>query len=135
MGRVLGLDIGAVRTGVAVSDELNIIATPLITVSTKDLLSYLEQWFGEFKIETVVVGEPTGLQGGDSDNSALVRDVKKKLSIQHPSIKLVSVDERFTSKMAARSLYDSGMKKRQRRQKGELDKVSAALILQDYLNS
>lgn len=134
MGRVLGLDIGAIRTGVAISDELNIIATPLVTISTKELLPLIQNWISEYKIEVLVFGEPTNLKGQDSDSSLLVRQTMEKVAQSFPTIKLETVNERFTSKLASRSLVDSGMKKSQRRQKGELDKVSAALILQDYLN-
>ena len=131
----MGLDIGAKRTGVALSDELKIIATPLETIATEKLNDHLNIWIPQYKIEAIVVGKPTGLSGGDSDNSELVNQIKIEIKSSFPGIPLTDIDERFTSKLASRSLVQSGMKKTKRREKGQLDKVSAALILQDYLNS
>lgn len=135
MGRILGLDIGAKRTGVAISDELGIIASPLTTLPSGQLMSHLAQWVDEYQLQTIVIGEPKNLQGRDSDNSYLVNQVRRKITERFPNMVLVSIDERFTSKMASQSLVQSGMKKSKRRNKEELDKVSAAIILQDYLDS
>ena len=129
------MDIGGIRTGVAISDELNMIATPHITLATDVLLEELESIVREYNIEVIVVGDPLNLQGADSDNSARVRRVVNRIREAFKDAKIVMQDERFTSKLASRSLVQSGMKKSRRQAKGELDKVSAALILQDYLNS
>lgn len=135
MGRSLGLDIGSARTGLAVSDELNMIATPHSTVDTKTLLVDLEVIVRDLNIEVIVIGDPLDLHGGDSDNTALTKSLAQKISNKFKNLRVVMQDERFTSKLASRSLVAGGMKKSKRRVKGELDKVSAALILQDYLNS
>jgi putative Holliday junction resolvase len=135
LGRSLGLDIGSVRTGVAVSDELNMIATPHSTIETKALLVNLEALVHDLNIEVIVIGDPLNLRGGDSDNTALTKSIAQKISNKFKNVNIVMQDERFTSKLASRSLVEGGTKKSKRRVKGELDKVSAALILQDYLNS
>lgn len=129
------MDIGGVRTGVAVSDELNMFATPFVTLKTNELLKELEQLVHQLNVEVIVIGDPRSLEGGDSDNSSLVRSMAQKIAKSFKNVKLVLQDERFTSKLASRSLLEGGLKKNKRRIKGELDKVSAALILQDYLNS
>lgn len=135
LGRSLGLDIGGVRTGVAVSDELNMIATPHVTLETKSLLLNLNSLVDNFNIDVIVIGDPRSLSGGDSDNSGLVRSLAEKIANSFNNVKVVMQDERFTSKLASRSLVQGGTRKNKRKIKGELDKVSAALILQDYLNS
>lgn len=119
----------------AVSDEMNMIATPHLTLETRMLLSQLESLIESLNVELIVIGDPRDLSGGDSENSGLVRSIAEKISKLFPGVKVIMQDERFTSKLASRSLVEGGTKKSQRRKKGELDKVSAALILQDYLNS
>lgn len=133
MARIVALDIGGKRTGVAETDPLQIIATPKETIETPKLIDYLKQLFGTDQYETIVIGDPKNLDGGDSDNSERVRQIKAKLEKTFPTLKIVMQDERFSSKMAMQSMIASGMKKKQRRQKGEIDKVSAAIILQDYM--
>lgn len=133
MARIVALDIGGKRTGVAETDPLQIIATPKDTIETPKLIDYLQQLFGTDQYETIVIGDPKNLDGGDSDNSERVRQIKAKLEKTFPTLKIVMQDERFSSKMAMQSMIASGMKKKQRRQKGEIDKVSAAIILQDYM--
>lgn len=117
----------------AETDPLQIIATPKDTIETPKLIDYLKQLFGTDQYETIVIGDPKNLDGGDSDNSERVRQIKAKLEKTFPTLKIVMQDERFSSKMAMQSMIASGMKKKQRRQKGEIDKVSAAIILQDYM--
>lgn len=129
------MDLGAVRTGIAISDELYLIATPHSTINTERLFSELDLLVAKYNIDIVVVGQPKGLDGQDSDNSSLVSKTLVKLRENYPSVHIELIDERFTSKLASRSLVDSGLKKSQRQIKGELDKVSAAIILQDYLNN
>lgn len=133
MAKVIALDIGGKRTGVAETDPLKMIASPLATVATTELMTYLERLIGREEVETIVLGEPRGLDGGDSDNSDRVRQWAKKIRRQFPDIGLAWQDERYSSKRAAKALVQSGVKKQRRQKKGSLDAVSAALILQDYL--
>lgn len=133
MAKIVALDIGGKRTGVADTDPLQIIASPRETISTDGLIPYLTKLFADEEYETIVVGDPQNLDGGDSHNSELVRKLTQKLRTTFPSMKVVLQDERFTSKMAMQSLIDSGVKKMKRREKGEIDKVSAAIILQSFL--
>ena len=135
MARIVALDIGGKRTGIAETDPLQIIATPKDTIETSKLVEYLQKLFAEDTYETIVIGDPKDLDGGDSDNSERVRTISAKLQKTFPKLKIVLQDERFTSKMAMQSMIASGMKKKQRRQKGEIDKVSAAIILQDYMEA
>lgn len=133
--KIIALDIGGKRTGIAETDPLQIIASPRETIATKDLETYLQKWLKEESIEAIVLGDPLALDGGDSDNSALVRDWEEKLKKLFPTLALYKQDERFTSKLAMQSLVQSGMKKKKRREKGALDRVSAAIILEDFLQN
>lgn len=133
MAKIVALDIGGKRTGIAETDPLQIIASPRETVATGQLLEFLKKIFAKDDYETIVVGDPVSLQGGDSHNSERVRKITEKLRKTFPNMEVVLQDERFSSKMAMQSLIDSGVKKMKRREKGEIDKVSAAIILQDYL--
>ncbi len=133
MAKIIALDIGGKRTGIAETDPLQIIASPRETVDTHDLIPFMEGIFNEEEYETIVIGDPKNLQGGDSHNSQLVRQITDKLRKKFPEMKIVLQDERYSSKMAVQSLIDSGVKKMKRREKGEIDKVSAAIILQSYL--
>lgn len=135
MAKIVALDIGKIRTGIAETDELQIIASPLETVQTQNLFSFLQQYITNEKVECIVLGDPKNLDGGDSDNSARVREWKYRLEKEFINLKVYLHDERFTSKMAAQSLVKSGMKKKKRQEKGSLDKVSAAIILQEFLQS
>lgn len=134
MARIIALDIGGKRTGIAETDPLKIIASPKETVATDQLELYLKSYFAKNEVETIVIGQPLSLDGGDSDNSQRVREWTKKIEILFPKIPIVMVDERFSSKMASQVLVQSGMKKKKRQQKGSLDPVSASIILQDYLD-
>lgn len=135
MAKIIALDIGGKRTGIAETDPLQMIASPRETVLTENLEDYLIKWFEKEEVETIVIGEPLGLDGGDSHNSQRVRDWHSKLQKSFPTKELVLVDERFSSKMALQAQIDSGMKKSKRRQKGSLDPISAAIILNDYLEA
>ena len=135
LAKIIALDIGGKRTGIAETDPMQIIASPRETVATKELEPYLMHWLKQEEVEAIVIGDPLGLDGGDSDNSALVLDWETKLKVLFPTIPIHRQDERFTSKMAMKSLVQSGMKKKKRREKGALDKVSAAIILEDYLRN
>lgn len=135
MAKIIALDIGGKRTGIAETDPMQIIASPRETVATKELETYLLIWFKQEEVESIVIGDPLGLDGGASDNSALVLEWETKLKVLFPTIPIYRQDERFTSKMAMKSLVQSGMKKKKRREKGALDKVSAAIILEDFMQN
>lgn len=135
MSCILGIDYGLKRTGIAITDELQMIASPLETVLTAEIWAYLGQIIEQKKIVEVVVGEPKGLRGGETDSSAAVAQFRKTFAKKWPHVQLASLNEMFTSKMASQALISGGAKKSQRQKKGELDKISAAIILQDYLES
>ncbi len=135
MAKIIALDIGGKRTGIAETDPLQLIASPRETVLTENLEAYLKDWFQKEEVEAIIIGEPLGLDGGDSDNSQRVREWHLKLAELFPNMKLVLQDERFSSKMALQAKIDSGMKKKKRREKGSLDPISAAIILNDYLQN
>lgn len=134
MGRVLAIDLGTKRTGIAVTDELKIIASPLETIDTSKLIEFLTAYFQKENVETIVLGYPKKLDGKANEMTPRVISLKDRLSKLFPDKKLVLIDERFTSKLAMQSLIAMGSKKKDRKEKtGNLDKVSAAIILQSYL--
>ncbi|MEX0287824.1 MAG: Holliday junction resolvase RuvX [Flavobacteriaceae bacterium] len=135
MGRIVAIDYGKVRTGIAVTDELQLIASGLTTVRTSELLSFLEKYNREEKVEKWVVGEPRQMDNTPSESEALIRGFLKELKLLFPNIPMERQDERFTSKMAKQSMLDTGLSKKQRRQKALVDEISATIILQSYLNS
>jgi putative holliday junction resolvase len=134
MGRVIAIDLGTKRTGLAVTDVLKITANPLETIETSKLADYLTQYFQKEDVETIVLGYPKSLDGTDNQMTPRVISLKSRLSKLFPDKKLVLVDERYTSKMAMQSMIAMGSKKKDRKEKaGNLDKISAAIILQTYL--
>lgn len=135
MPRILAIDYGTKRVGLAVTDELQIIATALETVHAKDVIEYLKNYCAQNAVETFVVGKPRQMDGSASESEKHIQAFLNALRKNFPQIPVVRYDERFTSKIAQQSLIDSGVKKKQRREKGILDTVSAVLILQDYLAS
>lgn len=135
MGRVLAIDYGMKRTGIAVTDPLRIIATPLETVLTKDLLTFLKAYAGREPVDEFVIGMPKTLKNEDSEIAPLVRRFVLILKETFPAKPVAEVDERFTSSMAQRAMIEGGMKKKDRRVKGNVDKISATLILQSFLNT
>ena len=135
MPRTLAIDFGLKRTGLAHTDELGIIASPLETVESKGLELYLNDYVQKFSPQTIVLGMPIGLKGEDTHISENVRLLHKRLETLYPSQKIVLYDERFTSAMAMQSMITAGASKKQRAMKGNIDKVSAAIILQGYLES
>ena len=134
MGRVLALDYGIKRTGIAVTDPLRIIATPLETVLTKDLLAFLKTYVGREPVDEFVIGMPKNLKNEDSEIAPVVRKFVSILKQTFPETPVSEVDERFTSSMAHRAMIEGGMKKKDRQVKGNADKISATLILQSFLN-
>ncbi|HYG17001.1 MAG TPA: Holliday junction resolvase RuvX [Bacteroidia bacterium] len=135
MPRILAIDYGTKRVGLAVTDELQIIATALETIHAKDVIEYLKNYCTQNAVETFVVGKPRQMDGSASESEKQIQAFINALKKNIPQIPVVRYDERFTSKIAQQSLIDSGVKKKQRREKGALDTVSAVLILQDYLAS
>lgn len=134
MGRILAIDYGKVRTGIAVTDELQLIASGLTTVLTKELLSFLITYVETENVETFVVGLPKQMNDEASESEALIRPFLDKLEKKLPNIPIERVDERFTSKMAFQTMIDSGLKKKQRKNKALIDEISATIILQSYLS-
>lgn len=135
MARILALDYGTKRTGIAVTDELQIIASGLTTVETKHLLLYLKDYFTEETVELVLVGEPRQRDGTHSSVEEEIRKFLLEFSKNFPELPLKRVDERFTSKMAFQTMIDSGLTKRQRQNKALIDEISATIILQTYLQN
>lgn len=135
MGRILAIDYGVKRTGLAVTDPLQIIATALDTVETSKLLTYLKQYFLKEQVDEAIIGLPKQMNNTDSETASFVRQMVAKINESFPSLPVKYVDERFTSKIALRAMIDGGMKKKDRREKQNVDKISATLILQTYLES
>jgi len=135
MARVLAIDFGKKRTGIAVTDELKIIASGLTTVNTSDLLSFLQEYTSKEKVELFIIGQPKQMDNSDSESEALMGPFIKKIEKLFPQTPMKRIDERFTSKMAFQTMIDSGMKKKQRRNKAMVDEISATIILQSYLYS
>ncbi|HEY5687998.1 MAG TPA: Holliday junction resolvase RuvX [Yeosuana sp.] len=135
MARILAIDYGLKRTGIAVTDELQIIASGLTTVSTNDLITFLKDYIKKEKIELFLIGEPKQMNNSPSESEAFIIPFIKKMESVFPNIPIRRVDERFTSKMAFKTMIDSGLKKNQRKNKALIDEISATLILQSYLYS
>jgi putative Holliday junction resolvase len=133
MGRIMGIDYGSKRTGLAVTDPLKMIAQPLEMVFTADLKMYLDSYLYEEDVECFVVGMPTNLSGQDTDATGPVKQFIQALKQAYPSIPVETIDERLTSHEAQQSIIAAGAKKSQRQNKGLIDAVSAAIILQTYL--
>ena len=134
MGRILALDFGKKRTGVAVTDPLQIIASGLATVETKQLLVFLKDYISKEEVDIFVVGLPKQMNNQPSESEHRIQPFIKKLKNSFPNIPIKREDERFTSKLAFQSMIDSGMKKKQRQNKATIDEISATLILQSFLN-
>ena len=135
MARLLAIDYGQKRTGLAVTDPLQLIATALETVQSHELLKYLKNYVAQEPVEAFIVGLPKRLDGTDSENAARVRKFVTHLQNALPDIPVYWHDERFTSSMALQAMIAGGSSKKDRREKGNIDKVSAAIILQSYMES
>lgn len=131
--RILAFDYGTKRVGIAVTDPLQLIATALDTVHTKDVLAYLKDYLDRENVSTFVVGEPRQLDGTKSRSAPHVKGFVRTLRRTFPAIPVETIDERFTSKIASASIAQSGMTKKKRQDKALIDSVSAVLILQSYL--
>jgi putative holliday junction resolvase len=133
MGRIMAIDYGLKRTGLAVTDPLQIIATGLTTIESSQLIPFLKDYFKKEPVELLLIGEPKNLDDSDTHATPLVRHVMSRLQREFPSIPLKPVDERYTSKMASRAMIDMGLKKKQRRNKALIDEIAATILLQEYL--
>ena len=131
--RILAIDYGTKRTGIAVSDLLQIIAGGLETVATKDLERWLANYFAREEVDTIVLGKPTRMDGTPSDTWRFIEPLAERLRRAYPDKKVVFYDERFTSVIAHRAMLDSGIGKMARRDKALVDKISATIILQGYM--
>lgn len=135
MGRILAIDFGKKRTGIAITDELQIIASGLTTVPTEELVTFLKSYVSKENVELFLVGKPKQMNNSDSESEALILPFLEKLSKTIPEIPVKRIDERFTSKMAFQTMIDGGLKKSKRRNKALVDEISATIILQSYLYS
>jgi putative Holliday junction resolvase len=133
MGRILAIDFGTKRTGIAVTDELQIIASGLTTVQTAELIPFLVDYTQKEDVELILVGKPKQMNNEESQSETHIQPFLKQLSKKLPNIPVQREDERFTSKMAFQTMIDSGLKKKQRRNKSLVDEISATIILQSYL--
>lgn len=134
MPKIIALDYGTKRTGIAETDDLQIIASGLTTVSTRELFDFLKKYMAENDVEAIVLGEPKRMDGSDTHSSEAIRKLKVKLGTTF-GLPVHMVDERFTSKMAFQTMIDSGLKKKQRQNKALVDEISATIILQSYLET
>jgi putative pre-16S rRNA nuclease len=135
MPRILCIDYGKKRTGIAVTDPLKIIATALITVETSSLINFLKNYFSAEEVELVLIGEPKNLDDSDTHATPLVNQFIQKFKKEFPLMKIEKVDERYSSKMAVQSMIEMGMKKKDRQKKENVDQIAAAIMLQEYLKS
>ncbi|MGG5507642.1 MULTISPECIES: Holliday junction resolvase RuvX [unclassified Myroides] len=133
MGRLLAIDFGQKRTGIAVTDELQIIASGLTTVNTSELMSFLKDYFHKEQVEQVIIGEPKRLNNEPSEITPILNAFIEAFKKEFPTMPVERIDERFTSKMAFQTMIDSGLKKKQRQNKALIDEIAATIILQDYM--
>lgn len=133
MPRILAIDYGQKRTGIAITDEMQIIASGLTTIPSATTIDFLKDYFASEKVEKVLIGEPKQMNGEPSQSAEIIETFVKKFKSFFPDMPVIRVDERFTSKMAFQTMIDSGLKKNQRKNKALLDEISATIMLQDYL--
>lgn len=133
MPRILAIDYGQKRTGIAVTDELQIIASGLTTVPSSMVIAFLKDYFKNEKVEAVLIGEPRQMNGKPSESASIIKGFVTHFTNHFPNMKVIRVDERFTSKMAFQSMIDGGLSKKKRQDKGLIDEISATIMLQDYL--
>lgn len=133
MARIICIDYGLKRTGIAVTDPLKIIATGLTTVSSPELIKFLKDYFSREEVELLLIGEPKNWDDTDTHATPLVHNIIKKLKKEFPALPIKTVDERYTSKMASQAMIEMGLKKMQRRNKALVDEIAATIMLQEYL--
>lgn len=134
MARIMAIDYGGKRTGLAVTDPLQIIANGLATVPSRDMIPFLKKYFETEKVEKIIIGEPKNWDESDTHATPLVEAFIRQLQKHFPAIPVERVDERFTSKLAKQSMLESGMKKKDRRNKALVDEIAATIMLQEYLS-
>ncbi|MFL9484686.1 Holliday junction resolvase RuvX [Chitinophagaceae bacterium LWZ2-11] len=133
MPRIICIDYGGKRTGLAVTDPLKIIATALTTIESKELIPFLKKYFLQEQVELILIGDPMDLNDKATHATPLVKAAIKNLEKEFPTIPIKTVDERYTSKMASRAMVEMGMKKKDRQVKGNIDQIAATIMLQEYL--
>ena len=133
MSRILAIDFGIKRTGIAVTDEMQIIASGLTTIPSETAIAFLIDYFSKENVSKVIIGEPKQMNGDPSESTPIIEKFVTAFKIAFPEMQIVRVDERFTSKMAFKTMIDSGLKKKQRQNKGLVDEIAATILLQDYL--
>jgi putative Holliday junction resolvase len=134
MPRILAIDYGLKRSGIAVTDELKIIASGLTTIPSDTIIPFLKNYFEKEKVQEVIIGEPKQMNGLPSESAVIIDKFVNQFQSNFPSMKMTRVDERFTSKMAFQTMIDSGLKKKQRQNKALIDEIAATIMLQDFLN-
>ena len=135
MGRIMAIDYGKVRTGLAVTDPVRIIASALTTVETPTLLAYIKDYCAREEVDLFVVGEAKHMDNTPSESMKLIEPFVQQLKEAFPDKEVARIDERFTSKMAFQTMIDSGLKKKQRQNKGMIDQIAATIMLQDYMKT
>lgn len=133
MSRILAIDYGMKRTGIAVTDELQIIASGLTTIPSETTIAFLTAYFSKENVSKVIIGEPKQMNGQPSESTPIIEKFVTAFKVAFPEMRIDRVDERFTSKMAFQTMIDSGLKKKQRQNKGLVDEIAATILLQDYL--
>lgn len=133
MPRILAIDYGIKRTGIAVTDELQIIASGLTTIPSEKAITFLKDYFFKENVAKVLIGEPKQMNGQPSESTPIIEKFVNDFTAAFPEMKIVRVDERFTSKIAFQTMIDSGLSKKQRQNKGLVDEIAATILLQDYL--
>lgn len=133
MPRILAIDYGQKRTGIAITDEMQIIASGLTTIPSETAIAFLKDYFSKENVEKVLIGEPKQMNGQPSQSTEVIEKFVSKFKTNFPEMAIERVDERFTSKMAFQTMIDSGLKKQQRKNKALIDEISATIMLQDYL--
>jgi len=129
----MAIDYGGKRTGIAVTDQMQLIASGLTTVATHELFDFLKEYLNKESVEKVIIGDPKRLNNEPSQIAEAIQKFTEKFQTLYPSIQVVRMDERFTSKMAFQTMIDSGLKKKQRQNKALVDEIAATILLQDYL--
>lgn len=135
MARIICIDYGGKRTGLAVTDPMQIIATALATIPSKELVSFLQKYMATEPVELILIGEPLNLDDSPTHGTPLVKKAIQDLTKAFPAIPIQTVDERYSSKLAVRAMVDMGMKKKDRREKGNIDQIAATMLLQEFLQN
>ncbi|OCB78703.1 Holliday junction resolvase RuvX [Flavobacterium crassostreae] len=135
MPRILSIDYGQKRTGIAVTDELQLIASGLTTIPSATAIAFLKEYFAKENVEAVLIGEPKQMNGQPSESASVIKGFVTHFTNHFPDMKVIRMDERFTSKMAFQTMIASGLNKKQRQNKALIDEIAATILLQDYLTS